>query len=382
MLLLNQRGRDDSAPVLLAGAFGQGNPGDEALLEAFRRALPDMPLVVASADPADTRWRHGVPSISSLSWRAVASTARASRAVVFAGGTVFKSLPAETSRHRWELLRNAFALSSYARAAGRPVCMVGVGVGRLVDAPSRALARRTARNADLLVLRDDDSARALIDIGVPGPLRVGADAAWTLLDQVPEPHPAFDDRIVVVPSQWAVAEAPGVLASLAAALQPLLDFGGAVRVQPWQCGGPGPDDLRYAERLASSLRGDVDLAAPILNLVDAAHAFTAARLVISSRFHALIAAAAAGAPFLAVAHEHKQVGIATRLGQPSIAANSTAAAMAHAVQEALTADPPARAAVRAEIAGAEEALGLLRLVISGGEVSAESISGLRLEPAW
>jgi polysaccharide pyruvyl transferase WcaK-like protein len=377
-----KRSRTDGAPVLLAGAFGQGNPGDEALLDAFRRALPDTPLVVASSDPADTQWRHGLTAIPSYSWRAVTSALSSSRALVFAGGTVFKVLPASTGRQRWALLRNALALAAYARAAGRPVCMVGVGVGDLPDPTSRILARRIAKQADLLVLRDVASARALIRIGVPGPLRVGADAAWTLLDQVPEPHDTAGEHIVVVPSQWAVATAPGVLAALSLAVQPLLSDGFAVRVQPWQCGGPGPDDFRYAEQLAAGLSGDVELTAPILNLVDAARAFTAARLVVSSRFHALVAAAAAGTPFLAVANEHKQAGIADRLDQPSVAAAAPASSMADALHEALATAPPAHAAVRAEIAAAEEALGLMRLVVSGGAVSAESISGLRLEPAW
>ena len=38
--------------ALLAGAFGQGNLGDEALLEAFVKALPEWQLRVTTADPA------------------------------------------------------------------------------------------------------------------------------------------------------------------------------------------------------------------------------------------------------------------------------------------------------------------------------------------
>src|SRR5690606_24072798 len=42
----------DVATALLVGAFGQHNPGDEALLAAFRAELADHLLLVATADPA------------------------------------------------------------------------------------------------------------------------------------------------------------------------------------------------------------------------------------------------------------------------------------------------------------------------------------------
>ena len=50
--------------VLLVGAFGQGNPGDEALCAAFVRALAGDDVVVASSDPAGTADRHGVRAIA------------------------------------------------------------------------------------------------------------------------------------------------------------------------------------------------------------------------------------------------------------------------------------------------------------------------------
>ena len=50
--------------VLLVGAFGQGNPGDEALCAAFVKALASDRVVVASSDPDATARRHGVRAIA------------------------------------------------------------------------------------------------------------------------------------------------------------------------------------------------------------------------------------------------------------------------------------------------------------------------------
>ena len=46
--------------VTLVGAFGQGNPGDEALCAAFCEALAAHDVIVVSSDPAATAsgpWR-------------------------------------------------------------------------------------------------------------------------------------------------------------------------------------------------------------------------------------------------------------------------------------------------------------------------------------
>jgi polysaccharide pyruvyl transferase WcaK-like protein len=301
---------------------------------------------------------------------------------VFAGGSVFKTLPAQAQRPQLALLRNALALGAYARVRGRLVLQVGVGVGRL-DTPGAArLARRVAAQADLLVVRDADSARLLASAGVPAPLRVGADPAWTLLDDAPV-HLAPQDRVVVVPSRWAVAEAPQHLEILAAALRTLVEGGTQIQVQPWQIGGDrGLDDGDHAQRLAALLDHRAEIVAPPADLPAATHFFAGARLVITARFHGLVAAAAAGVRALAIANEPKQSALAARLGQACVPAAAPAEQVAAGLTAAVDGEPPAAAAVRAEIAAAEEGFGLLRLMLADGREPAENISGLRLEPIW
>ena len=50
--------RCSMSTVMLVGAFGQGNPGDEALCAAFVEALADHDVIVVSGDPGDTARRH------------------------------------------------------------------------------------------------------------------------------------------------------------------------------------------------------------------------------------------------------------------------------------------------------------------------------------
>lgn len=364
--------------AILAGAFGQRNPGDEALLDAFTGALPDWDLIATAAVPPHGRSTETVPSDDPA--RVARAVARAD-AVVFAGGTVFKELPSRTRRPPLDLLQKGAALAYGAKALGKRLVMVGVGAAPIRPGRGQRLARRLVRQADLLVLRDEESADVLAEVGAPTPFRIGADPAWTLVEHQP-PSRTDSDRVIVALSSEA---GNGTLGDeVAAALVPVLAQGLRVSLQPWQVGGPvRPDDLDMARALAARLGGTTDILLPPADLDDAIDTFSRARLVLGLRFHALVAAAAAGTPFIAYAHEPKLAAAARRLKQPAVdPAHGGDALAAVLLSAASNPVPPSLSRVRGEIARAEESMRLLRLVLSDGETGEpESIGTLPLVPA-
>src|SRR6185436_18369848 len=56
--------RRHTGRVFLAGAFGQGNPGDEALLAAFARGIGDHQAVAASSHPEATRAEYKLAAVN------------------------------------------------------------------------------------------------------------------------------------------------------------------------------------------------------------------------------------------------------------------------------------------------------------------------------
>jgi polysaccharide pyruvyl transferase WcaK-like protein len=364
--------------AILAGAFGQRNPGDEAILDAFAGALPDWDLIATAAVPPHGRAPEVVPSDDPP--RVARAVARAD-AVVFAGGTVFKELSARTRRPPLDLLHRAAALAYGAKALGKRLAMVGVGAAPIRPGHGQRLARGLIRQADLLVLRDEESADVLAELGAPTPFRIGADAAWTLVEHQPQAREP-SDRVIVALS---CAAGDGELVDdLAAALVPLLAQGLTVSLQPWQIGGPvRPDDLDMARAVAARLGGTADILLPPANLDDAIDVFVGARLVLGLRFHALIAAAAAGCPFVAYTHEPKLAGAARRFAQPAVSPADGGDALAAVLFGAANRPvAPTPSAVRGEIARAAESMRLLRLVLSDGESGEpESIGTLPLVPA-
>ena len=66
--LLERAVSSQSESILIAGYYGFGNTGDEAILAAIcddlRERQPDVKLVVVSGDPAATEATHGVTSVA------------------------------------------------------------------------------------------------------------------------------------------------------------------------------------------------------------------------------------------------------------------------------------------------------------------------------
>jgi polysaccharide pyruvyl transferase WcaK-like protein len=400
--------RTRTGRVFLAGAFGQGNPGDEALLAAFAQGIGSRRAVVASSDPAATAAEHGLDAVGRDDLGRVVREIRRAESVVVAGGTIFKALHPSCGRAPLALLRRTAALAAVTRALRKPLALVGVGAAPLHGASARGLARAIVRAADLLILRDDESAGHLAAIGAPTPIRVGADPAWILL-----PDPEADGAVLMrsasglhaaVELDAGVDRGPVVVAlshlagqrdlgeRLAAGLQPIVDAGIPVRLDPWQVDGDAELAADVAARLgggdfgvppaeSAPREGGVTIGAPPSDLRAAREGMTGARLVIAQRFHALVAGASAGVPVLAVAHEPKLSGLARRLGQPTVAPDAPPQSFAGAVLSALDAAPAAATTVRRERAAAEDGFRLLRVLLARGRSDeAADVDGLALRP--
>jgi polysaccharide pyruvyl transferase WcaK-like protein len=364
------------ATVTLVGAFGQGNPGDEALCSAFCEALAEHEVIVVSSDPGATARRHRVRAVPATAL-STARTALASDALVIGGGTIFKSLHASTGRRANSLLRNTMALVAAARARRIDVAMIGVGADDLRGRQAQVIARWLVRHTDLLVLRDEESAAALAGAGAPEPFWIGADPAWLLARGMAdlESFPGREPTIVVALSH--LAGDGRFVRNLATALAPFRDRY-SVHLQPWQIGAAGRD-LELAEQLREDLGSDAKVLDAPSGLGAAVASFVGADLVVGLRFHALVAAGLAATRFVAVAHEPKLAGLARRLGQVSVPSHATAGVLEGAIRHALGHRPVAAAAVEAEVAGAERTFGMLELLLSGGVADApEHVGGLDL----
>ena len=177
-----ERNRRDSVRdgVLICGAYGFGNTGDDAILQAIigemRRIDPHMPVTVLSRRPKDTRSAYGVNACNRFHVPAIRRILRRSQLFISGGGSLMQDVTSRLSL--WYYLGTI----RMARRCGCKVQMYGCGIGPIIYERDRQLAARIINTCvDKITLREPDSRETLADFGVTEPeVILASDPALTL----------------------------------------------------------------------------------------------------------------------------------------------------------------------------------------------------------
>jgi polysaccharide pyruvyl transferase CsaB len=304
--------------IAVSGYYGCGNTGDEAVLAGItasfaRRAGAEAArFTVFSANPEDTRRRHGLDAVDRMSRAALRATLRETDLLLSGGGSLLQDTTSLRS-----LLYYLWVLR-LAQSMRVPTMFYAQGIGPLRRPAARALTRIVANRARAITVRDPGSEELLRAIGVSRvPVHVTADPAFAL-----QPAPA--ERVD------ALLAAAGVLGNI-----PLL----GVAVRQWPA---GPSEETYASALREAARragsrvvflpmqppGDVELSHAIAaRLTDATvleeplspqeAVGVCGRLdaLLAMRLHALIFASLSGVPLTALSYDPKVAELMILLGQ-------------------------------------------------------------------
>ncbi|WP_020574978.1 polysaccharide pyruvyl transferase CsaB [Actinopolymorpha alba] len=290
--------------LALLGYFGFGNAGDEALLAAevaaLRSALgPSAEFVVISGDPDHTMAAHRLPAVPRSDFAEVLRAVRSADGLVAGGGSLLQ----DVTSARPVAFYGGVMLA--ARAAGKPVFVYAQGLGPLRRWFNRRLARAALRSASYIAFRDVESMALAAKLGirelelVPDPV-LGVD-----LSLVQSVQPSA--RLAVALRPWAgSAEWLPVLRSALAELARDIE----IVLVPFHAGQDG----QLTRELAASV--GLPVVDPAKGHRVVLNAVVGSRAVLGMRLHALITAAAAGRPFVALSYDPKVAAFATQVGQP------------------------------------------------------------------
>ncbi len=113
--------------VLICGAYGFGNAGDDAILQAIigemRRIDANMPVTVISRRPKDTRSAYGVNACNRFHYLAIRRVLRRSQLFISGGGSLMQDVTSRLSL--WYYLSTI----RLAHRCGCKVQMYGCGIG-------------------------------------------------------------------------------------------------------------------------------------------------------------------------------------------------------------------------------------------------------------
>ena len=383
--------RSAARPLLvgLYGGFGVGNVGNDAticaVVEHLRRSRPttELRLLTYADDAALVARRFGVATISLRRPRPVRPAGRVARlvgrpwrlvrllahawasvrgvdVVVVTGGGVFEA-EGTAGIGGWIGMVGLLSLA-LASSVGRHHHLAFVGVGGTY-APrrlERVLVAASTRRAEHRSFRDEESRTALLRMGgaAPGDL-VGADLVFAR-EPVAGPERVDGGRprvgIGVMGFPWLDLDSPGAIAAdayvdaLVSTIASLVSGGDDVLI----FGGDTADDpvvevtsARARARLDDDGRSHV-LVSEARSLEDQLSELATTDVVVSSRFHNVVATFLAERPVVAVADRAKVRRLMASAGLQDYvveAATLTAAELLHVIEQARQEESPNRAAV-------------------------------------
>lgn len=305
--------------VLICGAYGKGNAGDDAILEAILRQMrsidEDMPICVLSHNPKQTRLRYHVGAVHVFNPLAFWPVMRRTKLYLSGGGSLIQD---QTSTRSLKY----YLLSIFlAKKAGCRVLMYGCGIGPVsVPANRRQAARVINRCVDAITLREDLSAEELKSMGVTQPkVYVTADPALLLQPGSPGAVDGFllsnnldpnGSYALFVLRPWKGFEKKKQ-AFVEAANYVNQTYG---LTPVFFALEPGRDVAPCREVAAALSCKSVLVEAPYDEMLIIGM-MKKMRVVVSMRLHTLIFASSVGAPLVAVSYDPKVTGFMHYIGQ-------------------------------------------------------------------
>lgn len=296
--------------VVICGAYGMGNSGDEAILDAIvaeMRAIdPLMPLTVMTRDPAGASARLGLTAVHTFNFPRFLAVMRRRALYINGGGSLIQDVTSR--RSLWYYL---FTLRA-AKRLGCKVMMYGCGIGPVKRPGGVERTRRVLNSCvDAITLREPDSIEELARFGVTKPeIILASDPALTL--------PSAPAEEVDAALEAAGAAPGGKYICFALRLWPGFGekagvFAAAARHAHEACGLTPVflpinhlDDGQAAALVAEKL-GDtphVLLPGPMSSAL-VIGLMSRMQVVVSMRLHGLIFAAGQGVPLIGVSYDPK-----------------------------------------------------------------------------
>lgn len=294
--------------IVVSGYYGSKNAGDEAMLAAMLEVLSDLDpklhITVISADPEDTKKRHGVDAISWLSLPKILRELRRADLLVSGGGSLLQNVTSRRSLYYY------LAIIALAHMVGTRVMLYAQGIGPILGGVAESAMRFIGNRVDLITVRDQGSLAELARLGITRPhIECTADPVLAI-------HPVdlgigraifkayrVDGAKPVV--GISVRDWPGashyreVLASVSDRV--VRELGARVVFLPMQF----PEDVKAAQAIAAlthepcTVLKDEYTTSEFLSLVGNMD------LMLGIRLHALIFAGVMGVPMLGISYDPK-----------------------------------------------------------------------------
>lgn len=306
--------------ILMSGYYGFGNSGDEAILHSIHNNLTSayggLNITVLSKDPKDTRERYGCLAVNRFNIISVIDAIRKSDLLISGGGSLFQDRTSTRSLIYYLLIVRA------AHYMGKKVMLYANGIGPVDKRANRRRVRRAVECADIVTLRDNNSADELRKMGVKRKdLHVTVDPVFTLagadeqdiailLDSigVPKDRPFIAVSVRNWPNMKDFCES---IASLCDAMAD--NYGYSIVFVAMQV----PADAVISELIQKKMKNRSYLLGRRCEVEELMGVIGRAEFVLAMRLHAVIFAARMNVPIVGLVYDPKMEYYLEMLSMPS-----------------------------------------------------------------
>lgn len=304
--------------VVVSGYYGSKNAGDEAMLAAMIEVLSDLEpklnITVISANPEDTKKRHGVHAISWIDLGAIVSALRKADLMISGGGSLLQNVTSGRSLYYY------LGIICLARMLGTKVMLYAQGIGPVYGGFARWLMTTISSRVSLITVRDNGSLEELKSLSIAKPpIEVTADPVLAIhpVDRgigraILKKYHADGAKPVVGISvrEWrgwtgykdAIAEAADRMSE---------ELGTRIVFLPMQY----PEDVEAAKQIVSRMKQPATLLDEEYTTSELLSIVGNLDLLISVRLHALIFAGVMNIPMVGISYDPKIDRFLDSIGQ-------------------------------------------------------------------
>ncbi len=284
--------------ILLAGYYGFGNLGDEAILEMVLKQLLQITdrnnITVLSGNKNETSEKYKVNTIDRYNVLSIIKKLIGSDALVFGGGSLLQDVTSKRSIYYY------LFLIRLAHLMGNKVIMLSQGIGPILNERSKRITAKTLNKVDYITVRDKQSKEFLESIGVDEKkLYLSADPVINLrAEENVSPRNNENKKVCFSLRNWKNASISGKISSVA---QKLSENNIECYFIPFYYN----EDLELITEVEKNIGDNAVFYKERLSTNEAYDIIKNMNLLVGVRLHSLIFAAAADVPFVAISYDHK-----------------------------------------------------------------------------
>lgn len=284
--------------ILLAGYYGFGNLGDEAILEMAIKQILEITnrknITVLSGNKEATSKKYNINTIDRYNVFSIISKLIKSDALVFGGGSLLQDITSKRSIYYY------LFLIRLAKIMNNKVIMLSQGIGPIINENSNKAVQSTLGFVDYITVRDKHSKEFLESIGMDkNKIFLSTDPVINL--RAGENYLAKNSgkkKVCFSLRNWKNADVSEKIAKLT---DKLINNNIECYFIPFYYN----EDLELIDEVEKNIGDKAVYYKEKLTTSDAFDIIKGMDVLVGVRLHSLIFAAAANVPFAAVSYDHK-----------------------------------------------------------------------------